>query len=547
MSKSDMIFEEIKMMFQQLMERLNEENQAKIEEINQVTHTSEPSRRFNSICYDDDDDDNDEERTIPLRNIISQLPPSIVNTTSLPVLPTEDPKDSLITGNDDLNTIPEKESDEFRNSSVKDLVPIVSGSKDTSGSDSECILPSCDDFSPINVFKDKSVTFFNPLFNSNDDFTYSDDESQSDEDVPEENIKIYSNPLFEFDDEYISTDVNPLFDEEVKELIRTRRVLDTVLFPPPAQVYSPPKKDMSWTGLPEFADDTITNYSRPSPSIKSKSSDLQNRNSSVSEHRESSESIMSNPMIKFVKAADCADVKTKKVEAARKPSVKYVEMYRNTSKSPKVRGNQRNWNNLKTQQLGKDFVMKNKACFKCGNFDHLAYDCGIWVEKGKNWSKNNFAHKNVTPRADLFKIASVSTARRVNTAAPRPNVNSARPKTTQDLVIIKLIQRVKRLERELKARNLPTKIQKVDVRGRSRVTITLSFKVVDPISGTTVLENIESKVSYDSNLDKPDLLVTPLFDVNEDECFDPGDDFNEIDAFLDIDTSTNVKDGLPGF
>nr|GEV25756.1 hypothetical protein [Tanacetum cinerariifolium] len=33
--------------------------------------------------------------------------------------------------------------------------------------------------------------------------------------------------------------------------------------PPPAQVYSPPKKDMSWTGLPEFVDDTVTDYSRP--------------------------------------------------------------------------------------------------------------------------------------------------------------------------------------------------------------------------------------------------------------------------------------------
>nr|GFA70760.1 hypothetical protein [Tanacetum cinerariifolium] len=57
-------------------------------------------------------------------------------------------------------------------------------------------------------------------------------------------------------------------------------------------------------------------------------------------------------------------------------------------------------------------------------------------------------------------VASVSAARRVNTAAPRPNVNSARPNTTQDLVIIKLIHRVKRLERELKARTPPTKIQK---------------------------------------------------------------------------------------
>nr|GEZ56291.1 hypothetical protein [Tanacetum cinerariifolium] len=86
----------------------------------------------------------------------------------------------------------------------------------------------------------------------------------------------------------------------------------------------------------------------------------------------------------------------------------------------------------------------------------------------KYWPKKNFAHKNVTPRADLLKTASISTAKRVNTAAPRPNVNSARPKTTQDLVIIKLIQRVKRLERELKARTPPIKIQKVNVRGRSR-------------------------------------------------------------------------------
>nr|GEY60880.1 hypothetical protein [Tanacetum cinerariifolium] len=97
--------------------------------------------------------------------------------------------------------------------------------------------------------------------------------------------------------------------------------------PPPAQVYSPPKKDMSSTGLPEFADDTITDYNRPSPSIESNSSDLQNSNSSVFEHEESSESIMSNPMIKFVKAADSPTViKTNKVKAARKPSIKYAEM-----------------------------------------------------------------------------------------------------------------------------------------------------------------------------------------------------------------------------
>ncbi|GJY82951.1 hypothetical protein Tco_0496327 [Tanacetum coccineum] len=126
------------------------------------------------------------------------------------------PEDSLIMGNGELSTIPEKESDEFIKSSVEDLVPIPSESEDTSGSDSESVLPSCDDFSPI--FNEKSVTFSNPLFDSNDDFTSSDDESLFDEDISEEDVKIYSNPLFEFDKEYISSDINPVFDEELEDI-----------------------------------------------------------------------------------------------------------------------------------------------------------------------------------------------------------------------------------------------------------------------------------------------------------------------------------------
>ncbi|GKA10365.1 hypothetical protein Tco_0689798, partial [Tanacetum coccineum] len=81
-----------------------------------------------------------------------------------------------------------------------------------------CDLPSSDDFSPISIFEEKSVTFSNPLFYSNDDFTSSDNESLSDEDVSEDNFKIYSNPLFEFDDVYISSGVNPLFDEVLEDI-----------------------------------------------------------------------------------------------------------------------------------------------------------------------------------------------------------------------------------------------------------------------------------------------------------------------------------------
>nr|GEV45231.1 hypothetical protein [Tanacetum cinerariifolium] len=53
-----------------------------------------------------------------------------------------------------------------------------------------------------------------------------------------------------------------------------------------------------------------------------------------------------------------------------------------------------------------------------------------------------------------------------------------------------------------------------------------------------VLEIIENKDSYDSNLDEPDLLVSPLFDANESECFDPGDDVDDIELLLYRDPST---------
>nr|GEV13643.1 reverse transcriptase domain-containing protein [Tanacetum cinerariifolium] len=63
--------------------------------------------------------------------------------------------------------------------------------------------------------------------------------------------------------------------------------------PPPAQVYSPPKKDLSWTRLPE-----------PVSTIESSPYDAQNRNPSVTETEASPSTISPKPFIKFVKATD---------------------------------------------------------------------------------------------------------------------------------------------------------------------------------------------------------------------------------------------------
>nr|GEV20533.1 hypothetical protein [Tanacetum cinerariifolium] len=121
-----------------------------------------------------------------------------------PVLPTENPDNSLSMGDEHLSTILKTESNEEIKSSVEDLVLISSESE---------------------VLRKKSMIFSNPLFDSNDDFISSNDESLSDEDVSEDNVKIYSNLLFKFDDEYISSNVNPLFNE-VLENIKSKDFYD---------------------------------------------------------------------------------------------------------------------------------------------------------------------------------------------------------------------------------------------------------------------------------------------------------------------------------
>nr|GEV44629.1 hypothetical protein [Tanacetum cinerariifolium] len=114
----------------------------------------------------------------------------------------------------------------------------------------------------------------------------------------------------------------------------------SVVPPPPTQVYSLPKKDMSWTGLLEFQDDTITDYNRPSPTIASNSDDVQNRNTYVTKTEPSPSTILPKTFIKFVKVTDrSTETRTGKVKTA-KPTVKYDAMYSKPSKSSK--GNSQN-------------------------------------------------------------------------------------------------------------------------------------------------------------------------------------------------------------
>nr|GFC68648.1 hypothetical protein [Tanacetum cinerariifolium] len=90
-------------------------------------------------------------------------------------------------GDEHLNTISTTESDEFIKSCAENLVPNPSESE----GESEYDVPA-------------SFTIFsNVLFDTDYDFDSGDDQSISDEDVPE---KIYSNPLF--DEEIIPMEID---------------------------------------------------------------------------------------------------------------------------------------------------------------------------------------------------------------------------------------------------------------------------------------------------------------------------------------------------
>ncbi|GKC13294.1 hypothetical protein Tco_1010076 [Tanacetum coccineum] len=163
-----------------------------------ITNPSETTRRIyhdHDIFYDGDDD----EELFPDK--IKRIQQILERTSFDAIIPDFLITDSLSIGDEHLSAILETESDKLIKSSVENLVPTPSESedlsKDLSDIKSECNVPVCDDLTTVS----------NPLFDIDNDFSSSDDESLYDEDVPAENFKIYSNPLF--DEEIISTKIDP--------------------------------------------------------------------------------------------------------------------------------------------------------------------------------------------------------------------------------------------------------------------------------------------------------------------------------------------------
>ncbi|GJR89690.1 putative ribonuclease H-like domain-containing protein, partial [Tanacetum coccineum] len=240
---------------------------------------------------------------------------------------------------------------------------------------------------------------------------------------------------------YKDSEISMLKRSQITDNSRKGVVFGSYNVVPPShtRLFSPPKLDLSNSGLEEFQQPKFEGYGLKTS--KSVSEDVSN------EVRKSLdaplvEELVSNDKLEkktiFPTVAKIEFVRPKQQEKPVRKPVKYAEMYR--SQGP--RGNQRNWNNQKSQQLGSDFVMYNKACFVCGSFDHVQANCNYHqrerVVSGNNYTRvhhNYFAkqahpsaHKNMAPRAVLMKtgLRPLNTARPVNTAHPKTIVYSAR-------------------------------------------------------------------------------------------------------------------------
>ncbi|GKA30917.1 zinc finger, CCHC-type containing protein [Tanacetum coccineum] len=112
-------------------------------------------------------------------------------------------------------------------------------------------------------------------------------------------------------------------------------------------------------------------------------------------------------------------VKPKQQEKTARKTVKQAEKHRQNTHIP--RGNQKNWNNMMSQKLGRNFEMFNKACYVCGSFDHLV--------NHQNFAKKThpFAKKNMVSRAILMKsgLVLINIARQ-NISKTAVSVNTAR-------------------------------------------------------------------------------------------------------------------------
>ncbi|GKF13921.1 hypothetical protein Tco_0055383, partial [Tanacetum coccineum] len=215
--------------------------------------------------------------------------------------------------------------------------------------------------------------------------------------------------------------------------------------PPYTTNFMPPKPNLSFSSLEEFVNEPIVKKPVVETSEAKASADKpkvvrKNNGAPIIEDWVSDSEEENMPQAKIQKKtvkpsfAKIEFVKSKEqVKSPRKTTVKQGNQNRLNTHSP--RGNQRNWNNMMSRRLRSNFEMFNKACYVCGSFDHLQYDCNnhhrqfnnkkmvkqVWNYPQRVNHQNVFKmthpspKRNMVPKAVLMRsgLVSLTTARPV--------------------------------------------------------------------------------------------------------------------------------------
>ncbi|GJR09499.1 hypothetical protein Tco_0792151 [Tanacetum coccineum] len=232
------------LVFDSLMHSYRENNRI-LEEILRTLEANSPvdvkepegSNDYMEVTYD-------KEQCLKHHYTTPVTPPTY--TPSIPFLATMKPTYTLLMGDEAISTIPARETDEFINSSVDDLIPILRESKVTSDSILECDIPATTPLSPTD---DGEVDFdinsplgeyvvdflmenvdvaglprhlvkqlFNHLLKNTSLTKGMFDEPLGDDSKPISYVVTFSNPLFDFNDDFTLCNDNPLFDEEFEDI-----------------------------------------------------------------------------------------------------------------------------------------------------------------------------------------------------------------------------------------------------------------------------------------------------------------------------------------
>ncbi|GJZ33191.1 ribonuclease H-like domain-containing protein [Tanacetum coccineum] len=212
-------------------------------------------------------------------------------------------------------------------------------------------------------------------------------------------------------------------------------------------------------------------------------------------------------------------------------------------KSQSPRGNRRNWNEMMTQKLDNGFEFIKKACFVCGSFNHLIKDCDfhdnkiiekpvlnnkgrvtdqrevrpVWNNAQRVNHQNKLTHphpkRNFVPTAVATKsgqvpvnaakqsspraVTSISTARPVNTVAPKSKVNDALSTTYSYFKAHSPVRKAFNQKSAAKTNNFNEKVNTARV---NKVTTARPKAVVSAVmgNGDNVVKQTQDKGIFDS-------------------------------------------------